>query len=129
MAAVKNIEIDQGATHVEIFNVEVLTDPTEPYNALTNPYIPFDLTSYSARMQVRKTYDSSTVELSLTNLSGITLGGSTGEITINFSAANTENIKFTGESLDCVYDLELVNGSIVKRVVQGSFIISRNTTR
>lgn len=86
-----------------------------------------DLTGYSARMQVRETYSSSSTIVSLTQASGITLGGAAGTIAILISAATTAALTapFSG-----VYDLELVSGAgIVTRLVQGTATVSPEVTR
>lgn len=68
---------------------------------------PVNLTTYSARMQVRQTYDSTAVALSLTSGSGITLGGTAGTIFLEASATTTAGVA----SGQYVYDLELVTAS------------------
>lgn len=84
-----------------------------------------DLTGYTARMQVREEYTSSTAVLSLTSGSGITLGGTAGTIVIAASAATTGAL----EAGDYVYDLELVNSDLVTRLVQGKFTVDPEVTR
>ena len=86
-----------------------------------------NLTGYSARMQVRETYSSTTSVVSLTNGSGITLGGSAGTIAIVISATTTAALTapFSG-----VYDLELVSaGGVVTRLLQGAATVSPEVTR
>ena len=87
---------------------------------------PVNLTGYTARMQVRETHTSPTTLVSLTNGSGITLGGVAGTIDILISAATTAG--FTPNTY--VYDLELVsaNGSVT-RMVEGSFTVTPEVTR
>ena len=85
-----------------------------------------NLTGYSARMQVRSTYSSSTAVVSLTDGSGITLGGAAGTIVIEITAATTAGIA-EGQY---VYDLELVSGSgAVTRLVEGTFIVDPEVTK
>lgn len=87
---------------------------------------PVDLTSYTARMQVRPTYDSTAVALSLTTGSGITLGGTAGTILLEASAVTTAGVA-EGQY---VYDLELVTASNgVTRLVGGNFIVDPEVTR
>ena len=86
-----------------------------------------NLTGYSARMQVRETYSSASTIVSLTNGSGITLGGSAGTIAILISATTTAALTapFSG-----VYDLELVSASgVVTRLLQGAATVSPEVTR
>ena len=87
---------------------------------------PIDLTNYTARMQVRSNYPSSTVILSLTTEnSGIALGGVLGTITLAATATATGAIAAD----EYVYDLELITGSNVTRVVEGSFTVTPEVTR
>lgn len=88
---------------------------------------PINLTGYSARMQVRRTYRADTAELSLTSPSGgITLGGALGTIAIIATAAQTAAITV----LVGVYDLELVDaGGTVTRLIEGAVTISPEVTK
>lgn len=89
---------------------------------------PVNLTGYTARLQVRETYDSGNAVLSLnTSNGGIALGGTAG--TINLSAAATAtaalSAPFTG-----VYDLELVSASgDVTRLLEGLATVSPEVTK
>lgn len=86
---------------------------------------PRDLTGYTARLQMRpsKTSDTVMVELTTEN-GGITLGGPSGTITLNFTEQNTEPL-----TRDGVYDLEIVIGNSVKRLIEGTITVSRGVTR
>jgi hypothetical protein len=113
-AGTYNITAEQGATFTRVLTWRDAND------ALIN------LTGYTARMQVRADYASTTTVLSLTTENGkITLGGALGTITLLVSASDMAAI--TGASF--VYDLELVNGSNVTRLVQGNFTVNAEVTR
>lgn len=84
-----------------------------------------NLTNYTAAMQVRESADVGTAIISLTNGSGITLGGTAGTILVNISS-NTMGAVVAGQY---VYDLELNSGSAVTRLVQGTFDIQAEVTR
>lgn len=87
---------------------------------------PIDLTNYTARMQARPSYDSSTVSLNLTNGSGITLGGTAGTINLLVGATTTASIG----AAQYVYDMELVSGSgEVTRLIEGTLIVTPEVTR
>jgi len=87
---------------------------------------PIDLTNYTARLQVRANYPSSTVLLNLTTENGgITLGGALGTITLAATATTTAAIAAD----EYVYDLELITASTVTRLVEGSFIVTPEVTR
>lgn len=98
---------------------------------------PIDLTGYHARMQLRPTVESSQVYLSLSSSldvsgSGIFLSGSTndlplasGSIGIYISADTSQHLDFN----EAYYDLEMVNGVNVTRLIEGKVKLSKNVTR
>lgn len=87
---------------------------------------PQDLTDYTARMQARTSYDAPTAALSLTNGSGITLGGTAGTIDLLVSASTTAAIG----AAQYVYDLEIESDSgEVTRVIEGTLIVTPEVTR
>lgn len=86
---------------------------------------PVNLTGYQARLQIREYHYSDDFIASLTEASGITLGGSAGTIDIVIAASTTQN--FAPGTY--VYDLELVNGSEVTRLVEGKFSVTPEVTR
>jgi hypothetical protein len=115
--ATLNLTMYQGAS----FDYQLTWNTTE--GTVTSPV---DLTNWSARMQVRSTYQSSTAVLSFTSGSGITLGGTTGSILIEATPAQTAGVA-EGQY---VYDLELVSpGSAVTRLVEGSLFCDPEVTR
>ena len=84
-----------------------------------------NLTGYTAAMQVKENASSTASVLSLTNGSGITLGGTAGTIAISVSA-NTMGSATPG---NYVYDLELNSGVQVTRLIQGGFAIQAEVTK
>lgn len=115
-AAIVDIVIEQGATLALTFTWQ---DQTET---------PVDLTGYSARMQIRETYDSDDYIVSLDDSpgGGITLGGPLGSISIEIPSAITSTIPL----MSAVYDIELESaGGVVTRFMQGAALISREVTR
>ena len=85
-----------------------------------------DLTNYTARMQVRDGYSATSSLLSLTTENGgITLGGVAGTITLVASATATAAL--TPDQY--VYDLEMITGTTVTRLVQGSFTVTPEVTK
>lgn len=96
-----------------------------------------DLTGYHARMQVRPSVESDTIYLSLSSSlqsdgTGLNLSGSngttplsSGSLAIYMSADVTEDLNFN----EAFYDLEMVNGSVVTRLLEGKVKLSKNVTR
>lgn len=89
--------------------------------------VAINLTGYSARMQVRETYEATDTILSLTSGAGdIVLGGSAGTVVVTVPAATTQKLFHSY----AVYDLELeASNGVVTRLLQGNAIISREVTR
>ena len=87
---------------------------------------PVNLTGYTARMQIRETIESTTPLVSLTEASGITLGGAAGTIGITISATDTALLDFDS----AVYDLEIVSaGGVVTPVAYGNVYLNDEVTR
>lgn len=114
MAAGKyNIKVEQGATFLLDFTIKTGSTP-------------WNLTSYTARMQVRTSVNATTTLLSITNSDYITLGGSAGTVAISVPATVTDDL-IAGRH---VYDFELVSsGGQVWRVLEGKFTVSPEVTR
>ena len=89
--------------------------------------VPIDLNGYSARMQLRSQIDSAGAAVfELTTENGrISLGGTAGTITL--SAAATATAAVPADTY--VYDLELVEGATVTRLIQGEFELRGEVTR
>ena len=84
---------------------------------------PVNLTNYTAKMQVRSVPGSTLIlELSTTN-GRIVLGGAAGTITCTVAAAD---MNMTADLYQ--YDLELTNGTVVTRLIQGSFEVRDEIT-
>ena len=96
-----------------------------------------DLTGYQARMQIRPGIEASDVYISLSSSlspdgTGLNLNGSNGEtslssgsIVIYISAYSSSLLNFT----EAFYDLEMVNGREVTRLLEGKIRLSKNVTR
>jgi hypothetical protein len=113
-AATYNILAEQGAT----FALSLLYTDTAGD--------PIDLTTYTAEMHVRlKASTVSTITELSSGDSTITLGGAAGTILLAIDAATTET--FTAGKY--VYDLELYNGAVVTRLIEGTFTIKAEVTR
>lgn len=123
LAGIYNITCQQGSTFSRTITLNY-PDPTSPPSEPT--YLPWNLTSYTARMQVRRTLESANAVITLTTENGrITLGGTTGIIELNISATDTAGITDSG-----VYDLEIISSTgVVDRILQGTFTLSQEVTR
>jgi tRNA threonylcarbamoyladenosine modification (KEOPS) complex Pcc1 subunit len=105
---------EQGATFSRVFT---WADENE---------VPVDLTGYTARMHVRTAVGTATTTIELTTAnSRITLGGAAGTITLQLTATDTAALA----AKRYVYDLELVSGATVTRLLQGAFTVSPEVTR
>ena len=115
IAGIYNITCDQGAT---------LQRSITWSDSARNPY---NLTGYTARMQVRSTVSSSTIIIELTTENGrISLG--TGEWNVNLTIASAATAALTPGLY--VYDLEIVSGSgVVTRLIEGNFKVKAEVTR
>lgn len=82
---------------------------------------PVDLTSFEARMQLRKTHPTEEIAF---EFGTITLN-SLGEILIEATAEQTAAIP----AREYVYDLELVDGDVVTRLIEGPFVVTPEVTR
>jgi hypothetical protein len=114
LAGTYNMTVDQGATLSQQWTYRDSND------ALV------DLTGYTARMQVRESFASPSAVLELTTENGgLTLGGAAG--TINLAITATASAALAAYRY--VYDLELVTGSTVERLVMGTFTVRGEVTR
>jgi hypothetical protein len=108
------ISIDQGATYSL-----ALTYKDSNGTAI-------NLTGYTAAMQIRTSYESSSTVISLTSSSGIVITAATGLLTINITS--TQTAALTPGTY--VYDLEITSGAgVVTRLIQGSVMVSAEVTR
>ena len=117
-----DICIFQGATFSQTLFWEVGTPP-----------IPVNLTGYTAKLQVRSTHNSKAVILELSTSNGrITLGTAgdftTGAINLFISATDTAQLSVC-DNTKPVYDLEMINGFTVSRILQGNVIIAPEVTK
>ena len=114
MAGTHDIVCDQGSTFTRVFTWQDSTG------------VPINLSMCTGRMQVRATIDNASTLLSLTTENGgIALGGAAGTITVTATATQTAAV-----AAGCyVYDLEMVTGAVVTRLVQGQFTVDGEVMR
>lgn len=111
-AAKVDIEIVQGETFNPVFTWKV--DGTA-----------VNLTGYTARMTIRDTYGGTSLLSCTTENSRITLGGAAGTITFSVAASDTAALTAPASG---VYDLELVSGSTVRKLMYGDVTIIPEVT-
>jgi len=118
-----NMLCQQGASFARVIALEQPRTPTEQNPA---EYEIYPLANHTARMQVRRTIESTTPMISLTTENGrIAINSAAGLITLSISAADTAALTSSG-----VYDLEIISsGGLVSRVIQGTFTLSLEVTR
>jgi hypothetical protein len=110
MATYSNIYIDQGSTYSSVIDVKDANG------------LPFNLTGYSSRGQIRKSYSSNTAISFTTNIN-LPLQG---KVQVLLTATQTRGMK-PGRY---VYDIEVFNNSgHVIRISEGQVEISPATTR
>ena len=107
-----NITAYQGATYSKTFSI-------------TQADVPFDLTGYTAAMQVREGYSSADALLSLTSSAGIVQCGTAGTVQISISAAKSSAIPEGYYA----YDIELTLTGAVTLLLQGSCSVVGNITK
>jgi hypothetical protein len=121
LAGIYNIVCEQGTTFTRVITLE-FPDETDP-----EIFLPWDFTDYTARMQIRRTLNSTTPMIELTTENGgITFSNpAQGELTVSMSATETAALTSDG-----VYDLEIINDAgEVSRLIQGNFTLNLEVTR
>ncbi len=110
MATYSNIYIDQGSTYASVIDVK------------DSNGLPFNLSGYLSRGQIRKSYSSSTAINFATFINLPTQG----KVGISLTATQTRAMK----SGRYIYDIEIFNtGGHVIRVAEGQVEISPASTR
>lgn len=113
MAGKYNTVAEQGATYN--LNFTVATDG-----------VAWDLTSYSAQMQVRRSANDANTLLDLSDTAGDITMNSSGEVAVTVSASDTNTLP-VGRWF---YDFELTSaGNEVTRLLEGRFIVSGQVTQ
>ncbi len=121
IAGIYNITCEQGTD----FSRSCILKYPDSEDPSGSTYLLYDLTGYTARMQIRRTLESVTPEIELTTENGgIALGGDAGTFEIVMS-----NTQTAGLDSDGVYDLEIISaGGTVSRVIQGTFTLDLEVT-
>lgn len=114
-AATVNIVIEQG------------TDFSHVVGLTNSDGSVFNLTGYTARMQIRSTVASVAVLFELTVGNGrIIMNGAAGQLTLTITSIDTTAMTWRSG----VYDLEIVSvAGVVTRIMQGNATLSLEVTR
>jgi len=121
LAGIYNITCEQGSTFSRIITVEY-PDPDD-----ASVMLPWDFTDYTARMQIRRTIESTAVMIELTTENnGIEYTDAVnGEATVRMTSAETAALETSG-----VYDLEIISSSgDVSKLIKGTFTLLPEVTR
>ena len=109
-----NLLVEQGATFSE--SVVYKTDSGDAV----------DLTGFTARLMLRTSYSAAEASLSLTSENGgLTITPESGQIDILITDAQTSSLA----SGVYVYDLEIDNGTIVRRLIEGRATVTPEATK
>lgn len=90
--------------------------------------VPQNLTGYDARMMIRSTRTatgSPLVSLTSTPSAGLTVNGPAGQVTVHISGSATAGYTW----LNGQWDLEVFNGSVIKRAAYGNVSVLAEVTR
>ena len=109
MATKANLVIDQGTT----FTTDLTMTDEEGS--------PLNLTGYTANSQIRKWYTSSNATATFTT----SINGNTGVISLSLTA-NQTGAMTAGRY---VYDVEINDGAIISRIVEGIVTVTPQVTR
>lgn len=88
--------------------------------------IPVNLTGYTAKLQVRESYNAASTLIALTSspVAGLTVDGN-GNIGVTVSATTTAAVP----AGTYVWDIELTSGTTVTRLLQGRWMHTAEVTR
>ncbi len=124
-AGIYNFTCEQGATFTRLIELEepdLVADPSG------NIFTPINISGYTARMQIRRTLESTTPMISLTTANNrliINPGDADNQVLITLTDEETSTLTTSG-----VYDLEIESPEgIVSRVLQGAVTLSPEVTR
>lgn len=87
---------------------------------------PINITGYTARMQLRESFNATAKIAEFTTENGrISVGGANGIFTFSMTATDTAALP----AVSGVYDIEIINGSSVYLAQSGKFMIAPEVTK
>lgn len=122
IAGVYNLFIEQGATFSRLIEIEY-PDPDD-----LTVMLPYDLTGFSASMQIRRTVDSNAPFITLTTTNGrIVMQPNDIQNAMRLYLAASATSTLTS---DGVYDIEIENEvGEIQRILRGTVTVSLEVTR
>ena len=108
------------------YDIEVMkgADETFTFQYLDDNDQPIDISGYTAKLQIRDRFGG-TLHLTLTNGSGITITGASGQVAVAFTHAQTIAFDFK----HAYYDLWIISaGSVYTSVAHGKFDVIEAVT-
>lgn len=119
-----NIRILQGSSYNQSFTYATYTGSGILLDSSLATAV--DLTGYSARLQIRHNHNSDIVlHEATTQNAQISILAPSGSVTINIPASVTDTFDFD----EGYYDLEIYNGTLVNRLLEGSVVVSKQITK
>lgn len=122
LAGTYNLIAEQGSSFLLVINFKY-PDPADPTG---ETYVAWDLAGYTSRMQIRRLITDTNFMIELTTENnGVELEtGETGEIRLIMTPTQTAALESNG-----VYDLEIIDGAEVNKVISGDFTLIPEVTR
>jgi hypothetical protein len=122
LAGTYNITAEQGSSFLLVINFKY-PDPADPTG---ETFLSWDLAGYTSRMQIRRLITDTNFMIELTTENnGVELEvGEAGEIRLIMTPTQTAGLESDG-----VYDLEIVQGVEVNKVISGNFTLIPEVTR
>lgn len=125
-AGTYNFTCEQGATFTRLIEIEepdLVADPSG------DTFVPMSIENFTARMQIRRTLESTTPMITLTTENGRLvvnpIPGDINKVLITLTDEETSTL-----TTDGVYDLEIESTEgVVSRVLQGAVSLSPEVTR
>jgi hypothetical protein len=121
MTNTKDITVDQGSSLTYVFTL------------LDSNGAPFSLTSFDARLQVRRSFGATSTLINCTLANSKLTITAPNIITLKLLPTDTSTIRFNAvedDTLDAVYDLEIITPTLdVFKPARGAFTINREVTR
>lgn len=125
-AGTYNFTCEQGATFTRLIELEEPDLVADPTGAI---FVPLNIENYTARMQIRRTLESTSPMITLTTENGrLTVNPGPDDINkILIMLTDEETMTLT---TDGVYDLEIEStDGVVSRILQGAVALSPEVTR